>query len=71
MSIGKKITNKAEAAKGTAKTVVGRATGNNRLKTEGRADRVAGNTKQAATQMKDGSAHLALSHSLQRIRQTS
>ena len=57
MSIGKKITNKAEAAKGTAKTVVGRATGNNRLKTEGRADRVAGNTKQAATQMKDAFKH--------------
>ena len=57
MSIGKKIANKAEAAKGTAKTAVGRATGSHRLKTEGRADRVAGNTKQAATQMKDAFKH--------------
>src|SRR5664279_1704706 len=57
MSIGKKIANKAEAARGTAKTAVGRATGNNRLKTEGREDRVAGNTKQAATKMKDAFKH--------------
>lgn len=47
MSVGKKIAHKAEAVKGTAKTALGRATGNNRLKAEGRGDRVAGNTKQA------------------------
>jgi len=38
MSIGKKISHKAEAAKGTAKKIFGRATGNTRLRTEGRVD---------------------------------
>jgi uncharacterized protein YjbJ (UPF0337 family) len=57
MSIGKKIVHKAQAAKGTAKTAVGRATGNHRVKTEGRADRVAGNTKQAGAEMKDAFKH--------------
>lgn len=57
MSIGKKFAHKAEAAKGTAKTALGRATGNHRLETEGRADRVAGNTKQAGAKMKDAFKH--------------
>ncbi len=47
MSIGKKIAHKAEAAKGTAKKLVGRATGNTRLRVEGRTDQAVGNTKQA------------------------
>ncbi len=47
MSIGKKIANKAEAVKGAAKKFFGRATGNTRLRTEGRVDQFKGNTKQA------------------------
>ena len=42
MSIGKKIAHKAEAAKGAAKKYLGRATGNTRLRTEGRVDQVQG-----------------------------
>ncbi len=37
MSIVKKIAHKAEAAKGVTKKLFGRATGNARLRTEGRA----------------------------------
>jgi uncharacterized protein YjbJ (UPF0337 family) len=46
MSIGKKIAHMAEAT-GTAKKVFGRATGNTRLRGEGRVDQAKGNTKQA------------------------
>jgi uncharacterized protein YjbJ (UPF0337 family) len=45
MSIGKKIAHKAEAAKGTAKKLFGRSTGNTRLRGEGRVDQAKGNTK--------------------------
>ena len=38
MSIGNKIAHQAEAAKGVTKKLFGRATGNTRLRTEGRAD---------------------------------
>ena len=57
MSISKKIAHKAEAAKGTTKKVFGRATGNTRLRSEGRADQAKGNTKQAAEKMKDAFKH--------------
>jgi uncharacterized protein YjbJ (UPF0337 family) len=57
MSIGKKIANKAEAAKGTAKKIFGRATGNTRLRTEGRVDQFKGNTKQAGENVKDAFRH--------------
>jgi uncharacterized protein YjbJ (UPF0337 family) len=57
MSIGKKIANKAEAAKGTAKKIFGRATGNTRLRTEGRVDQFKGNTKQAGENVKDAFKH--------------
>jgi uncharacterized protein YjbJ (UPF0337 family) len=57
MSIGKKIAHKAEAAKGTAKKLVGRATGNTRLRSEGRVDQATGNTKQAGEKMKDAFKH--------------
>ena len=57
MSIGKKIAHKAEAAKGAIKKVVGRATGNTRLRTEGRADQFKGNTKQAVAKVKDAFKH--------------
>ena len=57
MSIGNKIAHKAEAAKGAAKKFFGRATGNTRLRTEGRADQFKGNTKQAGDKLKDAFKH--------------
>jgi uncharacterized protein YjbJ (UPF0337 family) len=57
MSIGKTIAHKAEAAKGVIKKIVGRATGNTRLRTEGRVDQFKGNTKQAGAKMKDAFKH--------------
>jgi uncharacterized protein YjbJ (UPF0337 family) len=36
MSIGKKLAHKAEAIKGATKKYVGRATGNSRMRSEGR-----------------------------------
>jgi uncharacterized protein YjbJ (UPF0337 family) len=57
MSIGKKIAHKAEAAKGAIKKIVGRATGNTRLRTEGRVDQFKGNTKQAGAKLKDAVKH--------------
>jgi uncharacterized protein YjbJ (UPF0337 family) len=57
MTIGKKIAHKAEAAKGTAKKLFGRATGNTRLRVEGRVDQAKGNTKQAGAKMKDAFKH--------------
>ena len=57
MSITKKIAHTAEAVKGSAKKAVGRATGNRRLRAEGRGDRVKGNTKQAGAKMKDAFRH--------------
>lgn len=53
MSVGKKIAHKAEAAKGVAKKLFGRATGNTRLRVEGRLDQATGNTKQAGDKLKD------------------
>jgi uncharacterized protein YjbJ (UPF0337 family) len=53
MSVGKKIAHKAEAAKGAAKKLVGRATGNTRLRVEGRVDQAKGNAKQAGDKLKD------------------
>ena len=57
MSIGKKIAHKAEATKGTAKKLLGRATGNTRLRGEGRADQAKGHTKHAVEKMKDAFKH--------------
>ena len=57
MSIGKKIGHKAQAAKGAAKKFFGRATGNTRLRTEGRIDQFKGNTKQAGDKIKDAFKH--------------
>jgi uncharacterized protein YjbJ (UPF0337 family) len=47
MSIGKKIAHKAEAIKGATKKYFGRATGNTRLRTEGRADQAKAKVKDA------------------------
>jgi uncharacterized protein YjbJ (UPF0337 family) len=57
MSIGKKIAHKAEAAKGTGKKLFGRATGNTRLRGEGRVDQAKGDTKQAGAKMKEAFKH--------------
>jgi uncharacterized protein YjbJ (UPF0337 family) len=57
MSITKKIAHKAEAVKGGAKKAAGRVTGNRRLRAEGRADQIKGNTKQAGAKLKDAVKH--------------
>jgi uncharacterized protein YjbJ (UPF0337 family) len=57
VSIAKKIAHKAEAVKGSAKKAAGRATGNRRLRAEGRGDQVRGNTKQAGAKVKDAFRH--------------
>jgi uncharacterized protein YjbJ (UPF0337 family) len=57
MSIAKKLAHKAEAVKGAAKKFFGRATGNTRLRTEGRLDQFKGNTKQAGAKVKDAFKH--------------
>jgi uncharacterized protein YjbJ (UPF0337 family) len=48
VSILKKIKHKAQTAKGKVKLSTGRMTGNRRLRTKGRAGKVAGDAKQAA-----------------------
>jgi uncharacterized protein YjbJ (UPF0337 family) len=57
MSITKKIAHKAEAVKGSAKKVTGRATGSRRLRAEGRSDQVKGDTKQVGAKVKDAFRH--------------
>lgn len=57
MGMGKKIAHKAEAAKGSMKKVLGRVTGNNRLRAEGRIGQVKGNTKQAVDKLNDAFRH--------------
>ena len=57
MSVGKKLAHKAEAVKGAAKKYFGRATGNTRLRAEGRVDQFRGNTKQAGAKIKDAFKH--------------
>ena len=53
MSIGRKLAHKADAIKGATKKYVGRATGNTRLRTEGRAEQAKANAKQAGAKVKD------------------
>jgi uncharacterized protein YjbJ (UPF0337 family) len=57
MTIAKKLAHKAEAAKGATKKYFGRATGNTRLRTEGRTDQAKGNAKQAGAKAKDVFKH--------------
>ena len=57
MSILKKIRHKFQAAKGRTKKTAGRATGNRRLRTEGRTDQAAGDVKQAADKAKAAFRH--------------
>ena len=53
MGLGKKAKNKAKVIKGRTKKHAGKATGNKRLKTEGKADVVTGNLKNAGEKVKD------------------
>jgi uncharacterized protein YjbJ (UPF0337 family) len=53
MSAEKKAKNKAKVIKGKTKRLAGKATGNERLKTEGKADEVAGNLMNAGEKVKD------------------
>jgi uncharacterized protein YjbJ (UPF0337 family) len=48
-----KARNTAETAKGKAKDVAGRVTGDKDLETEGKADQVVGHLKQAGEKVKD------------------
>jgi uncharacterized protein YjbJ (UPF0337 family) len=57
VSILKKFRHKGQTAKGKTKKRTGRLTRNRRLKTEGRADQVAGETKQATDKVKDAFKH--------------
>jgi uncharacterized protein YjbJ (UPF0337 family) len=57
MSIARKIAHKAEAVKGAVRKAVGRATGNRRLRSQGRRDQVKGNLKQAGAKAKDALRH--------------
>jgi uncharacterized protein YjbJ (UPF0337 family) len=57
VSIFKRFSHKAQTAKGKAKKRIGRITGSRRLKTEGRTDQVAGQTKRAADKVKDAFKH--------------
>jgi uncharacterized protein YjbJ (UPF0337 family) len=57
MSIFRKFSHKAEAVKGGAKKRAGRATGNRRLRAEGRGDQAKGNLEQAGAKAKDALKH--------------
>lgn len=53
MSLGDKIENAAEEAKGKAKEGVGNATGDESLKNEGRGDQASADVKKAGENIKD------------------
>ena len=53
MSAEDKVKNTAETAKGNVKEGAGKATGNESLKAEGRADQARGHLKQAFEKIKD------------------
>ncbi|MFI9320197.1 CsbD family protein [Kitasatospora aureofaciens] len=53
MSASDKIENAAEKAKGAVKEGVGKVTGNERLRAEGKADKAKGDVKQAGEHVKD------------------
>ncbi len=52
MSIVKKIRHKTETAEGAVKHAAGKAVGNERMETEGSAERAKGNAKQAGHKVK-------------------
>lgn len=53
MSIGDKITNKAQELRGRVKRNTGEVTGDRSLQAEGKADEVKANLKQAGEKIKD------------------
>jgi uncharacterized protein YjbJ (UPF0337 family) len=53
MGLDNKVSNKAEEVKGQTKETVGKATDDEELETEGRADQTKGNLKQAGEKIKD------------------
>ena len=55
MSIAEKISQTAEAIKGSLKEMIGRVSGSRRQRTEGRADRAKGALKQARAKVKEAS----------------
>jgi uncharacterized protein YjbJ (UPF0337 family) len=57
VSILRKIRHRAQTAKGEAWKTTGRVTGNRRLRTRGRAEKAAGDAKQAADKVKDAFKH--------------
>jgi uncharacterized protein YjbJ (UPF0337 family) len=57
VSILKKIRHKAQTAKGAARKGTGRVTGNRRLRTRGRAEKAAGDVRQAADRVKNAFRH--------------
>jgi uncharacterized protein YjbJ (UPF0337 family) len=57
MSITRTIAHTAETVKGGAKRMFGRLAGSRRLRTEGRADQVKGDIKQAGAKIEDASGH--------------
>jgi uncharacterized protein YjbJ (UPF0337 family) len=57
MSIARKLAHKAEAVRGSAMKAAGGATGNRRLRAEGRGDQVKGDIKQAGAKIKDAFRH--------------
>ena len=59
MSFTDKVKNKVEEAVGTAKEKVGRATGNDELVAEGRAEQAEANVKQTGEKVKDAAGDAA------------
>jgi uncharacterized protein YjbJ (UPF0337 family) len=57
MTTADKAHNSAEQAKGKAKETVGKATGNDDLRDEGKADQVGADLKQAGEKVKDAFKH--------------
>jgi len=53
MGLGKKAKDKAKIIKGQAKKNAGKATGNNRLKAKGKAEKVTGKVKLKGEKVKD------------------
>jgi uncharacterized protein YjbJ (UPF0337 family) len=53
MTISKTIAHQAEATRGAAKRMFGRATGNSRLRVEGRMEQAKANAKQSGAKLKD------------------
>jgi uncharacterized protein YjbJ (UPF0337 family) len=53
MSAVDKAKDKAQVAKGKLKSAAGRSSGDRRLETQGKADAVSGNLKQAGEKLKD------------------